>query len=819
MTPQTALPSAPKDVGTANASDTQPLPSPGHQAPLQTPPPWQKGDYKPVLHESWAEELQGWGIAPLVASARGFSSLDVGNPTAEVKRLGVSLTTTQGKRLRQHLTSGVEALEMPWYSTQDVQKLVSAESCPTVSVNEIRLSRPGTPFDAEASCHEVLGKSGTPTGMHPATPPVWIDTAPRILIAVGMLNSDALLTHYLQSEGVSDDDLRGASSIDPRTQLRAMMESISPEKRLLIMAVASMNGAAASFSRVQGIDLRNREALIVMSANAVKDPFAYRNLSELHRQLTLKLGMSVQFLTLGEESDEHGDAQTIVAEHLGSGSTLEDLMSSMSPDLPEPAERDKDLSPGDWRIHSSGTFTEECVASAAGPGGSTVGYTWMPVLSLGGRVLSLETRRQPTDLEIRTGQVDPGVRAAAANDRQVTIEISWSDERGVHAARVTGPANILGYAPHEWDRQGATIPDNLLLHPAWPPSWKQGSKWLTAVKANTQGKALRQTRWMQMGWVPTKAGEPVFIIGVQVVGDASAAENSVSGIDETNLSVVSHFGVGDAPADWDNEGYREQVRQDFLDVIDAYIDGKAWTDVSTAAVVLAGALRPTLPLRPRNTIYIWGPKGKGKTWTAQTMMYFWARNLADWQDRLPGGAKDTFAFLETVVSQAPIWAVDDLAPSASRRQAEDETTRLEDLTRAIFNNSAKGRMNPDISSKRVNKPIAQLIITAENELKTPSAKERLIPVRLAEGKLNPDREPTDRISTMASQEGTQARFTAHLLHFVLRLGKSTDGGWGAFTSGLEADRAALQKGARSLMDSLGALPSAAQRASSLAVTS
>lgn len=83
----------------------------------------------------------------------------------------------------------------------------------------------------------------------------------------------------------------------------------------------------------------------------------------------------VQFLTLSEGTGEHGDAQTSLAQYVGSGGTLADLMDSMSPDIPELAERDRNLRPGDWRLHSSGTFTEECFANAAEPDTSTAGYT------------------------------------------------------------------------------------------------------------------------------------------------------------------------------------------------------------------------------------------------------------------------------------------------------------------------------------------------------------------------------------------------------------------------------------------------------------
>jgi hypothetical protein len=215
-------------------------------------------------------------------------------------------------------------------------------------------------------------------------------------------------------------------------------------------------------------------------------------------------------------------------------------------------------------------------------------------------------------------------------------------------------------------------------------------------------------------------------------------------------------------------------------------------------------------------VYLWGPKGKGKSWTAKTMMYFWARRRANWQDQLPGSAKDTVAYIEMCVSRTPIWVVDDLAPSPNKRQAETEDAKLGDLTRNIFNNASKGRMNADMSSRKVYKPIAQLIITAENELTTPSAKERLIPAYLGHGRLSKSKEPTIRINQMSKEDGTQARFTSHLLRYIRYTAITKPGGWETFYMRLEDMRTTVQGFAETLMNERGVTGGSLERNTSLA---
>ena len=779
---------------------------------------WGNDAYPAVLQEAWADQFRNWGISPEVAASRGYSViLGEGEKPAGLKEMRISGATRQGKRLRSSLAgTGPVALILPWHSVESVRK--KAEEGATDTRLEIRPLRPGAGHPEQ----ELVGGAAFPVGLHPAVPAEWIDSAPRIVIVAGVLNADALVSAYLRSLGFEDFKNTKNGSHEAGL-LQGFMASIPVEKRVLILSVTSADVRVESFIRLALLGMHDREGWIITDTVGSQDPLNYRQLTDLQSQLLQKeVFSSVGFMTFTpvSESPESGSTHTALALSLGAGGTWEALENSSVQALPVLSQQELAVGFGDWRIHSSGTFTEEYVSPSDGSYGAAQGAgRWRRVLDLGGRILTLKEERAPTDHEIRTGCVDPKASRQADTEHSVELEVSWLDRDNATVQRhvVRGPKRILNHSPHDWDQYNAVIPDEVLLHPSWPPIRKQGENWLKAVKANSGNRVMKQIRWMQMGWVPTNVGLPAFIVGDQVVADPAIADSVVAGIGEKELGVAPHFGVGEAPSvDWNSSADRDTVRETFRSVMNAYVDAKVWTEPSTAALVLAAALRPVVPLRPKSTLFLFGPKGKGKSWTARAMMYFWARDKPDWQDRLPGSAMDTMAFTEKAVSMSPIWVMDDLAPSTSRRQSESATAKLEDLTRNIFNNSAKGRMNADMSSKKTNKPMAQFIATAENELTTPSVKERLIPIYMGEGKLNPDYRSTERINEMAREDGTQAQFTGYLIRFVQHQGARADGGWEGYTSSLTRKLADLRSEAMTVMAGLGSSQAACQRASSLA---
>ncbi|MBE4720490.1 hypothetical protein [Pseudarthrobacter sp. AB1] len=788
---------------------------------LPDTPSWGAVDYAHVLTGSGADKLALSGVAPLVAAARGYSRIDSENFVTEMKRMDMSLATKQGKRLKRCIADGPhDGMQMPWYSVADLQSADRKDEAVKPHTWQIRPKMPEDNDQGKPIKYEFKPQTGTPLDLHPATPIDWIDTTPVVMFAEGMLKGDSAISAYLRSSGVSWGELEYDGTFDPVVKMRSLMDAIPDKDRVLIVSIAGIHNAHQHAADWREIDLKGREGWIAFDADLQINPFVHAAAKKLFEQLDEKSKMrTIRFLNPEITSGEDGSmAKAGVDDYLAKAGTWGMLLNQLKTTMPPAPARNADEKAGAFRVATSGQSVEECIPVLDGPGGTISGYRWEHRVDLGGRILAMEVRRQPTDEEMRTGLFNANVGPHEVEEAQTKIEVAWSKNGAGFTATITGPETILHYPPADWVREGATIPTTLLRHSSWPPRGAKGAAWLAAMKDNRSEETDSQTRWMQMGWVPVENDHPVYIINDQVVGGFGDVSTAVAGIDRDALPVADSYGVGTGRLDgsFDDPEYTAQVAKDFREVMDAYIASGAWTDQSAAVIVLAAGLRPTVPLRPRSTVYFWGPKGGGKSWSAQCAMYFWARRKQDWQDSLPGSAKDTQAYTENALAHVPIWVIDDLAPSAVRRQAEAEDAKLADMTRAIFNNSTKGRMNADMTSRRVNKPIAQLIITAENELTTPSAKERLVPVFVGKGKLHKERDKTDRINNMASQDGTQARLTSHVIRYIRHVAIGFTGGWAAYMNHLDEKRTNLKMAVSEIMRSQGASTGSLERTSTLA---
>lgn len=1253
-------------------------------------PPWKAADYAAFITGSGAYKLADSGVAPLVAAARGYERIDKTNYAQIAKRIGVNNSGQQGQRFKRTLSApGKDGMLMPWYSLGGINKARREGFKPEPHTWQVRPEFPENNAAGKPQKYEFVGGIGTPLDLHPGIPVEWIDEAPVVMFAEGMLKGDSALSAYLHHHGVSYEDLRADGSSDPIAKLNALLAAIPEEERVLIVSIAGVNNASGNAVDWREISLRDRIGWIAFDADIAVNPSVHAAGVKLSSQLLDKNRMT-EVLYLNPEvtsGDDGSSSKEGVDDFLAKHGNWDALIKQLDDEMPPaPAKNAEDL-PGAWRVGPNGQFTEECVAVKAGPGGTISGYRWERRINLGGRIVSFETRRQPTDQELRTGIFNHNVTVDDVDDAQVTIEISWHANGRDHIALITGPETILGYRPEEWHRMGASVPRELLMHPEWPPRGAKGDPWLSAVKANRPDEAVVRTRWMQLGWVPVDQGGPVFLVGDQVIGDLNGNPTVLPGITSKEIEKIDKFGVGeDISGDFDDEEYRAEARANFRAIMDAYIHSGAWTDLSTASVVLGTALRPTIPLRPKASVFIWGPKGKGKaleldaripvpksakfpdgwalnreleigdevysadgsitrirtfsdvfeddvyefdlsdgrtvrssakhlwkvstaasraaraasakkanghgarleqaarlrsfastlpsghaaplkelaaatgysrsqvdaavkargiqhhdvllsgegsdgapidmpfgeladfvhgrratlgeladvqrqaveggflapgrpdaarvskarlypvaeslvaladhieharsgpmpleatitaeeiadgfaakrygirgiepldgpeadlpvpaytlgawlgdgtsvnggftnpdaevidwiradgyqvtdctrdvswfirdlmpslrdlgvlankhipvrylraskaqrlallqglmdtdgtasgqgqceltlmnrrlaedalelvrsfgiratmieedavlegrvvekrqrvrftttqpvfrlsrkaarlpetqlepwlfitavrrvgtapvrcltvehptgmfaqddfvlshnSYTAETIMRFWARRRSDWFDELPGSAKDTAAAMENAIARAPIWVIDDLAPSAVRRQAEAEDAKMADMTRAIFNNSTKLRMNSDMTAKKSNKPMTQLIMTGENELTTPSAKERLIPLFLGKGKLHESKEPAAAIDALARKKGIPARFTSQMIKYIRYAASRHPGGWAEYVESLEQSRDRLKANIQELMEEMGASSGSLVRTSTLA---
>lgn len=201
-----------------------------------------------------ALKLDDSAIAPLVAAARGYETVDAGQFASAQKRLNLpAATTKQGKRVKTAASTG-GLLIMPWLTPLDVCLAEKTGVPASPSTIQFRPARPEADPDTgkERKYEFVLG-STTPLGMHPSIPASYVTgsmdnpdskKAPVALLAEGLLKGDSALTAYLLHNGVSAADLEwdGVGGVEvARQRLRDILENLATEDRILILAFAGVD--------------------------------------------------------------------------------------------------------------------------------------------------------------------------------------------------------------------------------------------------------------------------------------------------------------------------------------------------------------------------------------------------------------------------------------------------------------------------------------------------------------------------------------------------------------------------------------------------
>lgn len=748
-------------------------------------PPWKEEDYRHCIQGSGAFKLAESAVAPLVAAARGYRKLTEENYTTVLKAAGLHASSKQYKNLRALILDGHDAMTMPWYSTAGISQARHEGIIPKPISYQFRPART-TEYDLPK--YAFAKGAVTPIDVHPATPTPWLDGTQTILFAEGLLKGDSALTAYLHAHGISYEEMSWDGVGSPSARLGELMNRIPEKDRLLIMSMAGVYNTHQNPGDYREVVLKGRDAWIGFDADYSTNYQVHRAASGfrdmLHRNYKMN---SIQFLFPEVSVGDGTLAKAGIDDFLAHTGDWNALVKTLSADLGDAPSKNLEDRPGNWRVSKEGTETEECVAVTDPVSGGIAGYRWDTKLFIGGKIQSMEILRQPTPDEMTTGEFAAQVQPHEIQDSRTEVELQWMNNGVKESALVQGPDKIVGYNPDQWERRGAYIPQDVLCHVEWPPTGPAGTGFLRAIKGNSESMQ-RRTRWMQMGWVPQPGGQPVFLIGDQVIGELTATETIVAGITERELDPAKMYGVGHLPVDPDfrNQEYRDLVRSDLEKVYNAYIRSEAWTEPATAHLVVAAGLRPTIPVRPVCTYYLIGEKGSGKSWTAEKMMSFWEARRGSWLGQLPGSAKDTVSYTENALSVAPIWVMDDLAPSASAKQSESEQSKIADVIRSVFNNAGKGRMNADGTSRVVKSPISQLVITAENTLNVASARERVIHLNLGRGALNPSSGPTDEINRLQAQDGAAARLSHHMIRWVQReaMNPETGANWATFMSSL-----------------------------------
>ena len=756
-------------------------------------------DYYPFVDGSGAEKLADSQIAPLVAAVRGYRSfsdpvsakqaVDYATPT------GRETATFTLKRVRKHLDGEGDLMMMPWYSAQNV--LDAVDRLAPVQVCQMRPKIADVDDSGRPQKYLFPGSSKQPVSMHPAVTRAWSESAPRAIITEGVIKEDSLLTGMLLAGGVSEAELKlpqiGISDMeewrigDGVAALRTLLERIPRERRYTPMSVAGVAGwREGQFSSIQ---MRDREVIIAFDGDVATNPNVYRFFSKMWEMVAnrggrpriLNLGspgalMEIRridkFAEVGTRGSDGKTKMLGVDDFLAHVGSFDQLMKFEETDMPaRPSDSSDGFEVGDVRVSPGGRGTEEYRLGDSG------GF-WLQRTPIGGKVSRITIRRQPTAKEVRDGVISDHFDQDA--ESVAHMRLMWELDGQRDACEFEVEAGLLAYPPDRWDKKRLnTLPARLTMLPEWPPRGDLGLQWLKAIKTSSTGHQEHR-RWDSSGWVPG-ASMPVFVVGNQVLGKSREDEETTRpDIDDTIIPSSDRFGVEDLfweHVDPDQTGeisaeglerYKTQIREDIELVCHYFLNTGVFTDHRHyGAVLLATALRSTIPDRPRATVFFAGPPQSGKSYLASFIMGAWQRETGTWTAQsLPGSASDTKAATERLVSSCgTAWVIDDLAPSASSQQATQTQQTIEDIVRAAFNGTSrsKSNMGGEGGLAKQTPPRAQIVVTAENALTTNSARGRTIQIDLVKGLVD-DKASQDLIEH-AIDSLALSRITAAMIRF------------------------------------------------------
>jgi len=745
---------------------------------------WTAEDYAPVVTLSGAEKLADSQVAPLVAQARGYETV---NDDDHAKKVAQSAYTAEERkvtfRLKSMVKGGNDFMSIPWFRVSDVIKSGAAVKSGTIQV------RPGVPLpnaSGKPAKYELLTGHASVIDTHPGTPEDWFENTTRFLITEGCLKGDSAVTAQLLAAGVTREELavvRGIDTEEARRRLQQLMHRVDPRDRTPVLSFIGV-GNWHNNPEWDSLVFRDRDVLVAFDGDLRSNRHVWNQAERLWRLIDESKKGNPKLLDLGGVNAEKDQAaanfevgkKVGLDDYLSHIGTWTDLLKLVEPGLPPQPVNDKDSArPGEFRVTEDGHSVVEYTKLEGGEfGGAT--YAWVERVPMGGRIKQVTSLRVLTDVAVRSGFARPGAVVDSAKGDCI-IEIQWTDEATGHEVtrEVHGPRSILESPPSEWGRKGARIHTDILRHPAWPPRNKLGDGFLSAIKAHRITDQDVLDGWDTMGYVPTLSGNPVFVVGNQSLGASRADErDNRPGVTEESMPMATNYGVNDTYWQFvdtdDLDGWKAQIREDIATVVDAFITNSAWKRPAIGPTVLAAALRPTAPGTTSINLFVSGAPGTGKSYLASFQMSFWGAKPGIWTvHNLPGQANDTSAAREHSVARTPLYVIDDLAPNVSRMAAERQEAGVEEAIRAKFNNAGKRRGTADGDQRAVAHPRALQILTAENRRDTLSIQQRMIGIHLASRQeINSDR--AGYIEQLTKDpRNPLARLTAAMIRFWLNI--------------------------------------------------
>lgn len=750
---------------------------------------WTEVDY-PFAAGSGAIKLAQSAVAPLVAHARGYRKVTKDGLKALYSAQGWHAASDPAKQARRAVGDS-DAMWMPWWTADLAVEMARKGVEYAAASAQLRPAPENVVIDNNRPRKYVnIAGQATIIGLHPAFPHQWVATAATypIMFAEGLLKSDSALTAMLLSAGIDPADLLvhdGETLGAARVRLRTMLERIPEDRRVIIYGFLSVTTWKNKPEWVS-ISLRDRDVYVAFDGDVATKPTVWKPARELFDVVSAKHGRP-HLVDLSAYTMPDG-SKCGLDDYLAAGyGTWSDLLTCATPSLPpRPAGAD-DGKPGQWRMNLDKHVTEKYVP----PTQEDEAGSWRTAYPFAARLTVVEDLRSVTDAESRTGVYRSREDARDQNSR-VEIEFTWTPEQGgdPRVAVVSGPHDILLVPPASWRLiPGVSIPSSISMLPDFPPKEAE----FTSALKRSGVDALVRPLWDHMGWVPRMdGGTPVFIVGDQAIGEhGEMPDAAASGVSTREVRVASKFGVI-VPGD-DNEARAalREVMDLYLPVDDHLPVGertRIWQSPMHASVVLAAALRPTVPLPCRVPVVITGASNAGKTYASGAAMMFWQSVPGTWHDKsVPGSASDTEASSEVSISKTPIWVIDDLAPSADDPVGHKRSAAgLWRLVRGVSNGSARGRRKADMSAQDVNTPRALLIVSAEQAPENDtSIMNRIVNVRVESGKfLTPNRALTTHLVQVGSTRSPQSVVTGYILRMLAR--RASRSGWTALLDELGA---------------------------------
>lgn len=709
------------------------------------------------------DKLRSSIVAPLVAQARGYRTLRQGDDdVAEtMRRYQIDGRTSTGRHLKQ-LSKAMSWMEIPYFRMDSIAREADH---PILATMQLRPEHDPEDGDLQFGKYMFLKDSPTAIDAHPATPPSWFaDKDIPVMFTEGVVKADSALTALLRDAGVKDADLRTWTGSGSRTALRRLLEGVPADKRVLILAIPGVSSWKQN-DEWSTISLRGRDAWICFDGDVARNANVWDAARALVDFLEKRHAERVLLVDLSGRGEAIENPKRGIDDFFEASGVWADILPLLTDELPD-RPIDDTGEKGDTRVSSDGRSVEQCFTRPDPSGVGEISY-WKVIDHIGGYIRSFEEFRSPTGPEDEKGRIGAG--GISRSERQVVIDVEWVNPLGVvESAEIRGPKGILDSDPALWETKlKATIPTSVSALPTWPP--KTGLNWVRAIKAYRSAEIVDDVLWSCQGWVPTKDGNPVFIAGRQVIGrDGEIRNESESparaGLTADDFPNIDDFGVIDE--DMSLAEQRDLLRS----IVDAYTSPETFVDFRFGMVALLAGIRPIVPITPHSILYVVGGRRSGKSWVASKAMQFWQSRPGAWtNERLPGAASDTPAWMENSIAKSMFWVIDDFAPNSNRQKWERQTSDLEQIVRASFNRSGRGRMTPDMKTRVTLPPRAFVVVTAENELQIDSVRDRMLTLYSdREGGFISNKGTGDPLAVLdhLGSTGAQARLSAQLLRWV-----------------------------------------------------